>query len=60
MTKRRRRGRSLAEYFIAFLGLAFLAFVVAVIATPRSCRVRVSPEVGFQPHAPRATPTAIP
>jgi hypothetical protein len=33
---------------------------VAVIATSRSCHVRVSPEVGIQPHAPRATPTANP
>jgi hypothetical protein len=60
MTKRRRRGRSLAEYFIAFLGLAFIAFVVGVIATSRSCRMQVSPEVGIQPHAPRPTPTALP
>jgi Tfp pilus assembly protein PilW len=60
MTKRRRRGRSLVEYFVAFLGLVFLAFVVSVIATSRSCHVRVSPEVGVQPHTLRATPTAIP
>jgi len=58
--KRRRRGRSLAEYFMAFVGLAILAFVVAVIATSGSCRLRLSPEVGLQPNAPHPTPTAVP
>jgi len=60
MTRRRRRGRSLAEYFVAIIGLAFLVFVVALIATSGSCRVRVSPEVGIQPPAPRPTATARP
>ncbi|MCJ7440378.1 MAG: hypothetical protein MUO25_02185 [Thermoanaerobaculaceae bacterium] len=53
---RRRRGRSLAEYFMAAIGLAIIVFVVALIATPGSCRFRISPEVGIQPSAPRPTP----
>jgi hypothetical protein len=53
---RRRRGRSLAEYFIAAVGLAIIVFVVALIATSGSCRIRISPEVGIQPSAPRPTP----
>jgi hypothetical protein len=55
--RRRRKGRSVAEYFVAAIGLAFVAFVVALIATSGSCRVRVSPEVGIQPRAPAPTPT---
>jgi hypothetical protein len=53
---RRRRGRSLAEYFMAFVGLVILVFVVALIASSGSCRFRISPEVGIQPSAPRPTP----
>jgi len=53
---RRRRGRSLAEYFIAAVGLAIIVFVVALIATSGSCRFRISPELGIQPSAPRPTP----
>ncbi len=56
--RHRRKGRPLTEYFVALLGLAIIAFVVAVIASPGSCRVRVSPEMGVQPAAPRPTPTA--
>jgi hypothetical protein len=57
MAPRRRKGRSAGEYFVAFLGLAFLAFVAVVIATSRSCHLRVSPEMGIQPHAPSPTAT---
>jgi len=57
---RNRRRRSLADYFVAAIGVALLALVVAVIATSGSCRVRVSPEMGIQPSAPRPTPTAKP
>jgi hypothetical protein len=53
---RRRRSRALAEYFMAAIGLALIALVVALIATSGSCRVRLSPEVGIQPSAPRPTP----
>ncbi len=45
---------------MAIVGIAVLAFVVAVIATSGSCRLRLSPEVGVQPNAPRPTPTAVP
>ncbi len=55
---RRRRGRSASEYFVAFLGLAVIVFVVVLIATSGSCKVRVSPELGVQPAGPQATPTA--
>jgi hypothetical protein len=55
---RRRRARSCSEYFLAALGLALLAFVVALIATSRSCRVGLSPEVGISPSSP--TPVATP
>ena len=58
--RRKRRGRSAGEYFVAALGLALIAFVVVLIATSGSCRVRVSPEIGEQPRAPWATPTASP
>jgi hypothetical protein len=57
---KRRRGRSAADYFMAFVGLAILAFVVAVIVTSDSCRLRVSPDLGVQPRAPRPTATAPP
>jgi hypothetical protein len=60
MTRRRRRGRSLAEYFVAFIGLAFLVLLAALIATSGSCRVRVSPEVGIQAPTPHPTATAQP
>jgi hypothetical protein len=57
---RTRRRRSLVEYFMAAIGLAILIFIVAVIATSRSCRVRVSPEMGIRPAVPSPTPTAKP
>jgi hypothetical protein len=60
MKRRRRRGRSLAEYFVAIIGLAFLVFLAALIATSGSCHARVSPEVGIRPHAPAPTATARP
>jgi hypothetical protein len=41
---------------MAAIGLALIALVVALIATSGSCRVRLSPEVGIQPSAPRPTP----
>ncbi|MBZ5588599.1 MAG: hypothetical protein LAO05_08550 [Acidobacteriia bacterium] len=56
--RKRRRGRSASEYFVAFLGLAIIVFVVAMIATSGSCKVRVSPELGIQPPVPHPTPTA--
>jgi len=43
---------------VAFIGLALIAFVAALIATSGSCKVRMSPEIGVQPSAPRPTPTA--
>jgi hypothetical protein len=58
MKSRRRRGRSLAEYFMAAIGLAIIVLVVALIATSGSCRFRISPEAGIQPSAPRPTPVA--
>jgi len=62
MKRRRRRGRSLAEYFMAAIGLAIIVFVVALIATSGSCRLRISPEVGIQPSTshPTPVPTAQP
>ncbi|HVN74865.1 MAG TPA: hypothetical protein VMT19_01010 [Thermoanaerobaculaceae bacterium] len=60
MTRKRRKGRPASEYFIAFVGIALIVFVVAVIASPGSCKVRVSPEIGVQPSAPRPTPTPTP
>jgi hypothetical protein len=45
---------------MAAIGLAILIFIVAVIATSRSCRVRVSPEMGIRPAVPSPTPTAKP
>jgi hypothetical protein len=45
---------------VAALGLSLIAFVVALIATSGSCRLRMSPEIGEQPRAPRATPTVSP
>jgi len=56
MMNRRRRGRSLAEYFVAVIGLALIILVVTLIATSGSCRFRISPEVGIQPSAQRPTP----
>jgi len=53
---RKRRRRPLTDYFVAVLGVALLVFIIAVIATSGSCRVRVSPEVGLQPALPRPTP----
>jgi hypothetical protein len=56
MKRRRHRGRSLVEYFMAAVGLAIIVFVVALIATSGSCKFRISPEAGIQPSAPRPTP----
>jgi len=53
---RKRRRRPVTDYFVAVLGVALLVFVIAVVATPGSCRMRVSPEVGLQPASPRPTP----
>lgn len=53
--KRRSKGRNPAEYFLAALGVALLALVVAMIAHTGSCKVGLSPEVGGPP--PRITPT---
>jgi len=57
---RRRRGRSLTDYFVAFVGLALIAFVVALIATSGSCRIGISPDVGVQPNRPQPTPRGTP
>jgi hypothetical protein len=57
---RTRRRRSLAEYFVAVIGVALLVFLAAVLATSRSCRVRVAPDVGIQPSNPSPIPTAKP
>ncbi|MEW6336349.1 MAG: hypothetical protein ACOY3Y_18805 [Acidobacteriota bacterium] len=53
MKSRRRPRRSPGEYFLAALGLALVAFVVAVLASPGSCRLNVGPDGGARP-----TPTA--
>ncbi len=53
--KRRSRGRSPAEYFLAALGLALLALVVAMLAHAGSCKVGFFPPAGGP--APRVTPT---
>ena len=58
--RKRRKGRPASEYFVAAVGIALIAFVVALIATSGSCKVRLSPEIGMQPSAPRPTPTASP
>ncbi len=58
MSRKRRRGRPASEYFVAFIGVALLALIVALIATSGSCKVRVSPEMGVQPGAPPPSPTA--
>ncbi|MFI5143852.1 MAG: hypothetical protein ACHQQS_01550 [Thermoanaerobaculales bacterium] len=48
----------MSEYFVAFLGLALIVLVVALIATSGSCHLGMSPEVGVQPSQPHPTPTA--
>ena len=58
--RRKRRSRSATEYFLAALGVALIVFVVVLIATSGSCRVRMSPEIGDQPQRQRPTPTASP
>ena len=50
----------MSDYFVAVIGLALIAFVVALIATSGSCHFRVSPEVAIQPSAPRPTPVPTP
>ena len=47
---------------MAAIGLAIIVFVVALIATSGSCRLRISPEVGIQPSTshPTPVPTAQP
>ncbi len=55
---RQRRGRMIAEYFLATVGVALIAFVVVLIATSGSCRIRMSPELLEAPGATRPTPTA--
>ena len=56
--RKKRRGHSASEYFLAFVGVALIVFVVALIATSGSCKVRLSPELGIQPPASGPTPTA--
>jgi len=46
-----------AEYFLAAVGLAIVAFIVGLILTSGSCKVGLSPEIGTQPSAPRPTAT---
>lgn len=53
--KRRSKGRNPFEYFLAALGVALLALVVAMIAHAGSCKLGLSPDVGGPP--PRITPT---
>ncbi len=53
--KRRSKGRNPGEYFLAALGLALLALVVAMIAHAGSCKVGFSPPGGGP--ALRVTPT---
>lgn len=60
MRKRHAPRHSAAEYFLAAVGLALLGLVVAIVATSRSCRLRLSPELGVRPSTPPATPTASP
>jgi len=48
----------IAEYFLATVGVALIAFVVVLIATSGSCRIRMSPELLEAPGATRPTPTA--
>jgi len=60
MRSRRRSRHSPAEYFVAFIGLALIVFVVALVATSGSCQFGISPEVGVRPSQPRPTPTATP
>lgn len=52
----RRSGRTATEYFVAAVGLALLVFIVAILATADSCKVRIDPGMGAQP-APTAVPT---
>lgn len=54
---RKRRGRTIAEYFLATVGVALIAFVVILIATSGSCHLRPAPELFEQPGATRPTPT---
>lgn len=54
-SKRRSRGRNPGEYFLAALGLALLAMVVAMLFHAGSCKVGLSPELTDPPR--RATPT---
>lgn len=53
----RRRGarRNPGEYFLAALGLALLALIVAMVFQVGACQVRLSPELVGPP--PRLTPT---
>jgi hypothetical protein len=53
--KRRSKRRNPGEYFLAALGVALLALVVAMIAHAGSCTVGFSPPAGGS--APRVTPT---
>ena len=55
---RKRRGRMVADYFLATVGVALIAFVVVLIATSGSCHFRPAPELFEQPGATRPTPTA--
>jgi len=55
--RRKRRGRSASEYFVALLGLALIVFVGVLFATSGSCKVRVSPEIGSQPAVPQPART---
>ncbi|MGE5235532.1 MAG: hypothetical protein ACM3O7_04170 [Acidobacteriota bacterium] len=60
MGRRRRSTRSPGEYFLAALGLALVALVVAIVATSGSCRIRLAPELGIQSTTPTRPPTPAP
>ncbi|MEP0775290.1 MAG: hypothetical protein HRF46_13095 [Acidobacteriota bacterium] len=57
--RRRSKGRNPGEYFLAALGVALLALVVAMIAHAGSCKVGLSPEVGGGPRRPTPTPAEL-
>ena len=47
--------RSVVEYFLAALGLGLLLFVLAILVTPGSCRVRLDVDAD----KPWVTPTPL-
>ncbi|MGC8916713.1 MAG: hypothetical protein ACP5NF_07015 [Thermoanaerobaculum sp.] len=40
----KRPRHSLVEYFLAAVGLAFLAFILAIVLAPGSCKVEFNPD----------------